>query len=66
MGQPTKRFFVLAKAMEFFVEVAELFDTNAGELKIFIIKKPQLGYSNGAKLFYQKEQEIQGPRLSVL
>jgi hypothetical protein len=55
LGQPTKRFFVLAKAMEFFVEVAELFDTNAGELKIFIIKKPQLGYSNGAKLFYQKE-----------
>jgi hypothetical protein len=43
--------------MEFSVERAELFVTNAGELHNFIIKN-----SNGVRLFYQKEQQIRGLR----
>ena len=39
MGLSTKRFVFLAKAMEFFVEIAELFVTNAGEVHNFIKKK---------------------------
>jgi hypothetical protein len=61
LGLPTKRFVVLAKAMEFFVDMAELFVTNACELHNFIIKK-----SNGVRFFYQKEQQIQELRMPVM
>jgi hypothetical protein len=43
LGLPTKRFVILAKAIEFFVEMAELFVTNVGELRNFIMKKSAMG-----------------------
>jgi len=62
LGQPTKGFFVLAKAMEFFcgsgwtVRYQCWWTANLQNEK----------NSNGVRLFYQKEQQIQGLRSSVL
>lgn len=39
MGLPTKIFVVVANAMDFFVEMAELFVTNVGKLNNFTTKK---------------------------